>query len=105
MATESMTDRREHLRSVGVTAFSSLLGVGAGLASAAFVGLETAAAGDSLALAIVLGAIVIQLPILRVGGVYDEEEFGFKHYVFISLMTFAFWFITWGILLNTGATA
>ncbi|WP_247730862.1 hypothetical protein [Halovivax limisalsi] len=100
MSTSTISERREHLRSIGVTASCSLFGVAAGVLSYVVVGADEAAAGNSLGLAIAVGAIVAQYLIVQVAGLYDEEEFGFKHYFFISFMIFSFWFVTWGILLT-----
>ncbi|MFB1064765.1 hypothetical protein [Natrinema sp. H-ect4] len=100
MSTESISDRREHIRSVSVTALSALLGVGAALASASWVGVSSAAAQNTEALAFVLGAILVQYILINVSGIYGEDEFGAKHYLFIAFMTFSLWFVTWGILLT-----
>ncbi|AFZ73533.1 EMC6-like membrane protein [Natronobacterium gregoryi] len=102
MSTESISDRREHVRSIGVTALSALFGVGAALASAALTGdlAPAEAATDTRALALVLGAILVQFPLLNSTGIYGEDEFGGKHYLFITFMTFSFWFVVWGILLT-----
>ena len=103
MSTESISDRREHLRSIGVTAVTALFGVGAALLSAELTdvaGDVDAAASDTLGLAIVLGAIAIQIVLLRASGIYDPEEFGPKHYLFIAFMTFSFWFVVFGIVLT-----
>ncbi|RZV11715.1 hypothetical protein BDK88_0596 [Natrinema hispanicum] len=104
MSTESISDRREHIRSVGVTALSALLGVAAALASAAWVGVSEAAAQDTQALAFVLGAIFVQYVLINAAGIYEEDEFGTKHYLFVAFMTFALWFVTWGILLTAEAS-
>lgn len=105
MSTESISDRVEHIRSIGVTAVSALAGVGAALASAAVTADAEAevAAGDQLALYIVLGAILIQYAVIQVAGIYGDDEFGVKHYLFIAFMTFAMWFVTWGIMLTSEA--
>lgn len=111
MSTESISDRREHIRSVSVTALAALLGVAAALASAAITGdassVEAAseAAGDRRALFLVLGAILVQFGIYDFTDIYDDDEFGVKHYLFIVFMTFSFWFVTWGILLTAEASA
>ncbi|MFP8956522.1 hypothetical protein ACLI4Y_07325 [Natrialbaceae archaeon A-CW3] len=106
MSTETMSDRREHIRSIGVTAVACLAGVGAAFGSEALTAGESldAAATDPLTYLLVFGLIGLQLFLLPTIGVYDDEEFGIKHYLFISLMTFSFWFITWGIMLSTGAS-
>jgi len=104
MSTESISDRREHIRSVGVTALSALLGVAAALASATWVGVSEAAAQNTQALAVVLGAIFVQYVLINAAGIYEEDEFGTKHYLFVAFMTFALWFVTWGILLTAEAS-
>jgi hypothetical protein len=101
MATETISDRREHIRSVGVTAFAALLGIAATVASVVVLGTAPEAATDRRALVIVAAAIVIQFPLIQAAGLYDDDEFGVKHYLFIAFMTFSIWFVTWGILLTT----
>jgi len=100
MSTESISDRREHIRSISVTALSALLGVAAALGSAVWVGLSDAAAQDTRALVLVLGVILAQYILFDFTSIYSDDEFGIKHYLFISFMTFSFWFVTWGILLT-----
>ncbi|THE65211.1 hypothetical protein D8Y22_08335 [Salinadaptatus halalkaliphilus] len=102
MSTESISDRREHVRSISVTALSALLGVGAAFASVALTGdLGPAeAAGDTQALMLVVGAILAQFILYDFTGIYGDDEFGVKHYLFIVFMTFSFWFVTWGIFLT-----
>lgn len=102
MSTESISDRREHIRSISVTALAALLGVGAAFASIAMTGDigPAEAAEDLRALMIVAGAILVQFLLYDVTSIYGEDEFGTKHYLFIVFMTFSFWFVTWGILLT-----
>ncbi len=105
MATESISDRREHVRSIGVTALAALAGIGSALLSAMITSGMAAgeAAGDQRAQLIVLGAILVQFLLIRVTGIYDEDELGPKHYLFVAFMTFSLWYVTWGILLTTSA--
>ncbi|RQG97515.1 EMC6-like membrane protein [Natrarchaeobius oligotrophus] len=107
MSTESISDRREHIRSISVTALSALLGVGAALASASVTGhLEPAeAATQTTPLLLVFGAILVQFVLFDFTSIYGEDEFGIKHYLFITFMTFSFWFVVWGILLTAEYTA
>ena len=107
MSTESISDRREHIRSVSVTALAALLGVAAAFGSMALVGDVSAsdAANDMRALFLVGGAILVQFVLYDFTGIYNDDEFGPKHYLFIVFMTFSLWFITWGILLTTGVAA
>ncbi|NUB89807.1 MULTISPECIES: EMC6-like membrane protein [Haloterrigena] len=108
MSTESISDRREHIRSISVTALAALLGVAAAFGSMALVGdvsSADAAANDTRTLMLVAGAILAQFVLYDFTSIYDDDEFGPKHYLFIVFMTFALWFVTWGILLTTGAVA
>ncbi|USZ69315.1 hypothetical protein NGM10_06145 [Halorussus salilacus] len=101
MATEQASERRaSHMRGVTVTAVSTLAGVAAALVSAAVLG---TAATDTLALAIVGGAVFAQLPLLRVLGI-DVEDFSTKDHLYVLFMTFSLWFVTWTILLTNGVT-
>ncbi|SEH13194.1 hypothetical protein SAMN04487967_1208 [Natronorubrum sediminis] len=107
MSTESISDRREHIRSISVTALSALLGVAAGFASLAITGdaaSADAAASDMRGLLLVLGAILAQFILFDFTSIYGDDEFGAKHYLYIVFMTFSFWFVTFGILLTTGAS-
>ena len=104
MSTESMSERREHIRSISVTALAAFAGVGAALLSASIIGTSgdpNAIASDVRAYVIVFVAITLQLLLLRGTGIYSDEEFGIKHNLFITFMTFSFWFVTWGIILTT----
>ncbi|MEY7848940.1 hypothetical protein AB7C87_07000 [Natrarchaeobius sp. A-rgal3] len=105
MSTESISDRREHIRSISVTALSALLGVGAALGSAALTGdlAPAEAATDIRALMLVVGAILVQFVLFDFTSIYGDDEFGIKHYLFITFMTFSFWFVVWGILLTAEA--
>ncbi|ADB62366.1 hypothetical protein Htur_3504 [Haloterrigena turkmenica DSM 5511] len=108
MSTESISDRREHIRSISVTALAALLGVAAAFGSMALVGdvsSADAAANDTRTLMLVAGAILAQFVLYDFTSIYDDDEFGPKHYLFIVFMTFSLWFVTWGILLTTGAVA
>ncbi|ELY41882.1 EMC6-like membrane protein [Natronorubrum tibetense] len=108
MSTESISDRREHIRSISVTSLSALLGVAAALASMSITGDAAsldAAASDLRALMLVAGAILAQFILFDVTSIYGDDEFGAKHYLFIVFMTFSFWFVTWGILLTTAEAA
>ena len=102
MSTESISDRREHIRSVSVTALSALLGVAAALATISLGGDvdPEAVATDTRGLVLVLGAVLVQYVLYDFTSVYGDDEFGVKNYLFIVFMTFSFWFVTLGILLT-----
>ena len=72
---------------------------------ATVVGSQTLATGanDRIGLYLVGGAVLVQLPLYSVIGI-DIDDFGPKEYLYIAFITFSMWFITWGILLTTGAT-
>jgi hypothetical protein len=105
MATESLDARAKHVRSITVTTIAALAGVGAAVASAVLTAsMETAAdaatASDGLlALAVFVS---LQFPLLRLLGV-DVQDFGAKDILFVVFMTFSLWFVTWAILLTSGA--
>jgi hypothetical protein len=104
-STEATTDDDEssgysqYARSVIVTTGATLSGV--------FVAVLTALSGadpqSNTILLPVAAAVVIQFPLYRVIGL-DVDDFGTKGKVYIVLMTFILWFLTWGVLLTTNAT-
>ena len=92
MATETGGRFSPHLRGVTV------LGTIAGVLSAVVAG----GPEDVLGLALVAGAVVVQIPLFQAIGI-DVEDFSKKDYLYVAFMTFVLWFITWGILLTAGA--
>jgi hypothetical protein len=104
MATETAEEGSEdgwdsHLRGLTVTTLASLLGMAAGVGSSALA----SGPGDRIGLYLVGGAVLVQLPVYAVIGI-DTDEFGAKEYLYIGFMTFSLWFVTWAILLTTGAS-
>jgi dolichol kinase len=99
MSTETVEERAGHRRSLTVVSLTTLSGIAAALLSATLA----SAATDTIGLYPLAGAIVIQLPVLRLLGI-DVEDFGIKDNLYVAFMTFALWFVTWTILLTTGAT-
>jgi hypothetical protein len=92
-------DKREaHVRGVKVTAFSSIVGVVAGVVSWALTqgvvgpGLET-----SFGLYVLAGAVVAQQPLLPYLG---KDEMGAKDWLYVAFMTFDLWFVAWTVLLT-----
>lgn len=104
-STETTTDEDEssgysqYARSVIVTTGATLSGV--------LVAFLTALSGvdpqSNTILLPVAAAVIIQFPIYRVVGL-DVDDFGTKGKLYIGLMTFILWFLTWGVLLTTSAT-
>ena len=99
MATESVDGWSAHMRGLTVTTLASIAGVAAGVVSAAV----TAGATDRTGLYVVAAAILVQFPVLRLIGI-DVEDFSAKDYLYVAFMTFALWFVSWGILLTAGTT-
>lgn len=99
MAEPVEDERWGHIRGVLVTTLASLAGISAGVISSVMADVPD----DAIGVVILGGAILIQFPLLRIGGV-EVETFGVKDYLFIIFMTFCFWFMSWTILLSTGAT-
>ncbi|PSQ65502.1 MAG: hypothetical protein BRD24_06780 [Halobacteriales archaeon SW_9_67_24] len=99
MSTETVEERAGHRRSLTVVSLTTLSGIAAAFVSATLA----SAATDTIGLYPLAGAIVIQLPVLRLLGI-DVEDFGIKDNLYVAFMTFALWFVTWTILLTTGAT-
>lgn len=102
MATDTAAGLSDHMRGVTVTTVACLGGLLAAVASASIVGTTPEAATSLQPLLLLGGAIFVQFPILNLIGV-DVGEFGLKDNLYISFMTFCLWFITYAILLTTGA--
>lgn len=92
-------------RSVLVTTTATLLGVAAGIVS----GLVATGTGGTIpepdsfrGFLVLLGAVVVQFPLYSAVGI-DTDDFGTKTQLYIFAMTFFTWFITWTVLLTTGA--
>ncbi|MFB6142942.1 MAG: hypothetical protein ABEJ30_06320 [Halorientalis sp.] len=95
MATDTADRRAAHLRGLTVTTLACVAGMAAAVASAAFA----TSATDTVGLYAVVGAILVQFPLLRVAGI-DVEDFSAKDYLYVAFMTFALWFVSWGVLLT-----
>lgn len=88
----------QYQRSVIVTTCATLLGIAAGIASALYGGDPQGMTG----LLIVFAAVVVQFPFYRLIGM-DVDDFGMKGQIYIFFMTFVLWFISWSLILTTGA--
>ncbi|MFB6171691.1 MAG: hypothetical protein ABEJ23_04105 [Haloarculaceae archaeon] len=98
MATDTLEDRAAHIRGLTVTTLAAVMGVVGALVTSVVAGSPT----DTLAVYVVVGAVIVQFPVLQVLGV-DVEDFSAKDYLYVAFMTFALWFICWAILLTNGA--
>jgi len=102
MATETQPGLTGHVRGVTVTTLACLGGVAAAIGAAAVVGTGIEAATNSQAVLFVVAAAAVQYPVLKAIGV-DVSDFGAKDHLYVGFMTFTLWFITYAILLTTGA--
>jgi hypothetical protein len=98
MATDTVDGMSSHMRGLTVTTITAIAGIGAAFGSNAVAGGAT----DFTALAVVAVAIAVQFPVLRVIGI-EQDDLSGKDVLYIAFMTFALWFVSWGILLTTGA--
>ncbi|MFB6101847.1 MAG: hypothetical protein ABEJ73_04710 [Haloplanus sp.] len=101
--TESQTGLSGHIRGVTVTTLACLAGVVAAVVASVVVGTGPEAASDVRALAFLVAAIAGQFPVLKAIGV-DVSDFGAKDHLYVAFMTFALWFVSFTILLTTGAS-
>lgn len=85
-------------RSLIVTTVATLMGVVGGIASSLYVGDP----GNRTALVILGAVIVVQFPFYSVIGM-EVDDFGAKGNLYIVFMTFVLWFMSWTIILTTGA--
>jgi hypothetical protein len=106
MATEQaeVEGMDSHLRSITVTSLASIGGVAAALLSSGMTSSMSSAEAAMYqpAQLVVLAVVLVQIPLYRGLGVYGEDGPGVKDYLFIAFMTFSLWFVTWGIMLETG---
>ena len=93
---ETVDRKAAHRRGVTVTTVACLTGVAAGLLANMIATGATDQAGELPLLA----AIVVNLGVLHVLGV-DVGDFSSKDHLYTAFMSFALWFITWGLLLST----
>jgi len=106
MATETQSQRQAHVLAVTRTGIAAFLGVAAAFGSW-FVtqGIPPAeAATDQTAQLMVGLAVLVQYPLQKVLGIL-KDDFGAKDFLFILFITFAMWFVTWTIILTSGAHA
>jgi Zn-dependent protease with chaperone function len=53
----------------------------------------------TVALFVLVGAILVQFPLLQVAG-FDLEEFSTKDHLYVAFMTFSLWFVSWTLMLT-----
>ena len=91
-------ERWAHIRGITVTSVASLFGIAAGIAASYIA----EGPDDTIGVILFAVAVFIQFPFLRIFRI-QVEDFGVKDYLFITFMTFCFWFVTWAIMMTTGA--
>jgi len=97
MATDTADGMSAHMRGLTVTTITAVAGIGAAFVSDAVA----SGATDTMAVAVLFAAVLVQIPLLRGIGILDDD-FGTKDYLYITFMTFTLWFVSWGILLTAG---
>jgi cation transport ATPase len=91
--TQEQERRTKHVEGIKKTLLSSLLGIVGGVFS------YYLPAYGILILLVVVYAQRLVLPRVKI----DTKEFRFTDWFFLVFMTFAFWFVSWTILLNKPA--
>ena len=91
----------EHIQRIKRTLSAGLIGILAGAVSY-YVGISYPADSGLLALMIMLAGVVIQKHVFLLLGM-DVHRLGAKDWFYQGFMTFAFWFMTWTILLTAMA--
>ncbi|MGB9372244.1 MAG: hypothetical protein WCB79_09995 [Halobacteriota archaeon] len=86
-------EQTKHVEGIKKTLLSSLLGIAGGVFSFYLP------AYGILILLVVVYAQRLALPRIKI----DTKEYRFTDWFFLVFMTFAFWFVSWTILLNSPA--
>jgi hypothetical protein len=93
----------EHIARIKRTLVASLLGILTGILSYWSGGTPNVAGlqeNGFLAFMLMLAGVVVQKHIFRLLGM-DTSKLGAKDWLYQGFMTFAFWFMTWTILLTS----
>ena len=89
--------KHAHVRGIKVTAFSSLVGVLAGVVSWMITSGFLASLDQVNAVALLAAAVALQKPFLPK---LDKPDMGKKDWLYVAFMTFDLWFVTWTVLLT-----
>jgi hypothetical protein len=93
----------EHIARIKRTLIASFIGIGTGALAFEMGGIPDAAGLQKdgfLGIMLMLAGIVIQKHIFILLGM-DTDKLGWKDWFYQGFMTFAFWFMTWAILLTS----
>ena len=93
--TETVDRKASHRRSLKVTTIATLGGVVAAFASEAVI----TNPGSRNGLLVVFALVAVELGLMRLSGV-DISDFSTKDHLYVAFMTFAMWFVAWGVLLT-----
>ncbi|MFB6296877.1 MAG: hypothetical protein ABEH66_08595 [Halobacteriales archaeon] len=93
---ETADRRQSHIRSLVVTATTTLGGAVAGTAT--FYVAE--GPKDTIGLIVLAVAVALELGIIHLLGV-NVEDFSTKDQLYVVFMSFSMWFVVWTILLTT----
>ena len=88
----------EHIDRIKRTLAASLIGIFVGGLSY-YITISYSTDSGLLALMLMIAGIVVQKHIFMLLGM-DTEKLGAKHWFYQGFMTFAFWFMSWTILLT-----
>ncbi|MFC7075536.1 MULTISPECIES: EMC6-like membrane protein [Haloarcula] len=97
MATDTADGMSSHMRGLTVTTITAVAGIAAAFGSNAVA----SGATDTIGVAILAVAVLAQFPVLKVAGI-GQEDLSTKDVLYIAFMTFALWFVSWGVMLTTG---
>jgi heme/copper-type cytochrome/quinol oxidase subunit 4 len=89
----------EHIARIKRTLIASILGILVGILSY-YISISFSKDSGILALMLMLACIVIQKHLFILLGM-DSSKLGGKDWLYQGFMTFAFWFLTWTILLTS----
>ena len=93
----------EHIARIKRTLIASLMGIATGAIAWAAGGMPDAAGLQKdgvLGFMLMLAGVVVQKHLFILLGI-DTEKLGAKDWFYQGFMTFAFWFMTWTILLSS----
>ncbi len=89
----------EHISRIKRTLAASLIGIGVGILSF-YIGASMGKDTGLLAFVLMLAGIVVQKHIFRLMGM-DTAKMGAEDWFYQGFMTFAFWFMSWTLLLSS----
>ena len=98
---ENPDNMSPYMRGVTITTIATVMGMVAAVVSS-FVATANGDPDSFTGVLVMIIAIIVQFPIYKLLGI-DVEAFGTKDQLYIFFMTFVLWFVSWTILLTTGA--